>query len=143
MASLHPIPPGLYCVPAALVAITGEPVAAVIFPTLNRLACTPTLIETVAGVQVSAVEAALQELGYRVCRYKSGAAGPLRARVSTWARRSSERYSGKVLLLCTRTHCLVALDGRVYDNHMPHGPLGEDHSWARTVVTYAALVERR
>lgn len=136
---LHPIPPGLYCVPSAIAAITGAPVEAVIFPALNRaMARRDTLVGTVAGVPARAIEDALAELGYRVRQYRGDR---LRAHVATWAERSADRYPGRVLLLCTRTHCLVVMDGKVYDNHLPHGPLGHLHPYAKTTVVYAALVE--
>jgi hypothetical protein len=141
--AIYPIPYGLYCVPAAMAGITGEPVDAVIFPTLNRASRRrDTLIGTVGGVSIYAIEEALTRLRWRVLRYKGGASGPLRVRVSTWAARSSERYTGVTLLVCTSRHCLVALDGKVYDNHVPHGVLGEEHPFAKAIVTYAAAVRK-
>lgn len=145
MSRIHSIPPGLFCVPAAIRALTGEPLEAVIVPALNRHASSEHLGDTVAGVNTSRVgRAVLEELGYTIRPYRGDArTGPLRAHLATWARRSRERWPGRTLLLTTQSHCLVALDGVVYDNWMPHGVPGEEHPYAKTTVRWAALVEKR
>ena len=142
---IHPIPPGLFCVPAAIRALTGEPLEAVIVPALNRHMGSEHLGDTVAGVNTSRVgTAVLRELRYDVRPYRTGsAAGPLRVHLATWARRSRDRWPGRTLLLTTSGHCLVALDGVVYDNWMPHGVPGAEHPYAKTTVRWAALVEKR
>lgn len=144
MTRIHSISPGLFCVPAAIQALTGEPLDAVIVPALNRHGGCQHLGDTVAGVSTAITgRTVLSELGYRVRPYRmNGTAGPLRAHVATWARRSLERWPSRPLLITTRTHCLVVLDWVVYDNHMPHGVSGDDHPYAKTTVRWAALVEK-
>jgi hypothetical protein len=142
---LHPIPPNLFCVPAAVAALTGADLESVVVPGLNRhMQYRGGLMDTVVGVCTrEVVPPLLRELGYRVREYRSDAeAGKARAHVATWARRSRERWPGRALLMCTRSHCVVLRDGVVYDNWMPHGVRGEDHPFARSVVVWAALVEK-
>ncbi len=142
---IHPIPPGLFCVPAAIVAITGASVQTVVVPAINRHSGYKLgLLDTPAGVRPSVMEAVLQELGCRIRPYKMEAeAGKLRAHVATWAIRSKERWPGRSILICTTAHCMAVSSGLVYDNWMPHGAPGDQHPFAKTVVTYAALIEPR
>lgn len=139
---IHPIPPGLFCVPAALTAITGAPLETVIVPALNRHMQSQGLLDTVSGVHMHVAHAALEELGYRMRPYRGSASGPLRAHVATWATRSL-RWPGRPVLVSTRDHCLVICDGFVHDNWEPRGVLGSEHPFARTTVQTAALIEKR
>ena len=147
---IHPIPQGYYCVPSALIALTGADPSSVIVPAINRHSGDRSLLEAPAGVNVNRVaEAVLAELGYAVRRYRhDGAAGKLAARVSTWATRSL-RYPGRSILLTTRHsrrepgHALVVADGLIYDNHLPAGAAPMAHPFSAAIVDYAALVERR
>lgn len=137
--NLHPIPPGLWCVPAAIFALTGADPESVIHPAINRHDNARGLHDLVVGTRVATTGAAvLAELGYRVRRYKGER---MRARISTWAARSAARYPGRALLVAVRGHALVICDGRVYDTHTPHGASGAAHPFAGAVVVYAALVE--
>ncbi len=140
---IHPIPPGLFCVPSTLVALTGRDPVSVIVPAINRHShYRRGLHDTPAGVSIPVLTAVLEELGYRVRRYKTEAvAGQVRAHVATWAQRSRERWPGRAIILCTSDHCLTLCDGIVYDNWEPRGVPGREHPYARTVVTWAALVE--
>lgn len=143
--SLHRIPPGLFCVPAALYAITGADIESVINPALNRFrdGKRATLSSTVAGMSMAGAEAFLAEAGYNVRQYRDGAAsGPLRAHVATWAKRSL-KWPGRPLLVGTREHCLVIQDGKVHDNWMPFGCEGVEHPFAKTTVTYVGLVQKK
>ncbi|MDE2426301.1 MAG: hypothetical protein KGO96_10395 [Elusimicrobia bacterium] len=143
-AAVHPIPPGLFCIPAALCALTGEDLMSVIVPSLNRHGGGQGLVDTVAGTTMHAAVEVLEEIGFTVRSYKSSAeAGPLKARISTWARRSQDRWPGRLLLVATSGHCLVIADGCVYDTHSPMGESGETHPYARARATWAALVTRR
>lgn len=142
---IHPIPPNLWCVPSALVALTGAPWDSVIHPALNRhnprsVKTGDTLTGLVVGATTQAALATLAELGYTTRRYRGD--NP-HAQVCTWAARAAIKYPGRALLLFTTTHALVAADGRVYDNHAPHGPPGAEHPYARTRVADAYLVEHR
>lgn len=142
---IYPIPPGLWCVPSVLVALTGAPWDAVIHPALNRhnsrsAKAGDTLTGLVTGATISAALATLDELGYTARRYRG--AHP-HALVASWAAKAAARYPGRTLLLFTPQHALVASKGRVYDNHAPHGPAGADHPYARTRVESVYLVERR
>ena len=140
---IHPIPPGLFCVPSALAAITGAPVEAVIVPALNRHMKSQGLLDTVPGVHMHVAHAVLEELGYSVRPYKSGAsAGPLRAHVATWAARSL-RWPGRPVLVSTWDHALVIHDGFVHDSWEPRGVLGSEHPFAKTTVVRASLIERK
>ena len=140
--TLYQIPPGLFCVPAAIYAITGADLEAVIVPSINRHSGYKYgLHDTVTGVMMSAARAVLEELGYKARRYKDGSAGPLRAHLATWARRSKERYPGLRFLLATRTHCLALCDGVVHDTFTPFGESGSTHPFAKTTVTWLALIE--
>lgn len=143
---IHPIPPGLYCVPSALCALTGADAASVIVPAINRHSRCADLLEAPAGVNVSHVaRAVLEELGYRVRPYKRDAAtGKLSARISTWAKRS-ERWPGRSILITTKgrdRHALVVRGGRIYDNHLPTGAAPGEHPFSTALVDWAALVER-
>ncbi len=140
----YPIPPGLFCVPSAIIALTGADPVSVIVPAINRHSGYKLgLHDTPGGVRPSVMKSVLEELGCRVRPYKDGAAaGPLGAQIKTWASRSLERWPGRNILVCTRTHALVISDGKVYDTWMPHGVTGDDHPFAKTTVVWAALVER-
>ena len=137
---IYDIPPSLFCVPAVICALTGEPLVAVVNPALNRHGRRrDTLTGTVAGVSLPVLRDVLDELGYRLREYRHD---DLRARVSTWAKRSL-RWPGRNVLISTSGHALVVRDGKVYDNHEPIGVPPERHSWRNVTVTYAALVERK
>ena len=137
---IHPIPPGLWCVPSALVAITGEPFDAVIHPALNRHGRADMLTEMVTASSMSAAIATLQELRYRVLRYKKP---DLHAKVSVWAQRSKERYPGRILFVSVERHCVVICDGRVYDSWTPHGEVGERHPYRDDKAYDVYLVEAK
>lgn len=142
---IHPIPPGLFCVPAAIVALTGADIESMVIPAINRHSgYNHGLLDTVPGVSMSTATAVLNEFGYNVRPYRMDAeAGPKRAHVATWANRSQERWPGRTVLVAVNNHCLVISDGRVYDNWSPHGPPGDRHPFAKTPVVWAALVEKR
>ena len=138
---LHPIPPGLFCVPSALVSITGADIESVINPAINRHSEHHSLLDTVPGVSRSVTTAVLKKLGYNVRLYKQSAtSGALRAHVSTWAERSL-KYVDRVVLLSTGKHMLVCQNGRIYDTFTPHGVVGIKHPYAKTTITWAALIE--
>ena len=140
---IHPIPPGLFCVPAALVALTGEDITSVIVPALNRHMRSSGLLDTVPGVQMSVARGVLEELGYAMRRYRADAeAGKMKAHVATWAARSL-RWPGRPLLATTSDHCLVVCDGFVHDNWEPRGVLGSEHPFARTTVANVEMIERK
>lgn len=139
MATIHPIPPGYWCVPSAIIALTGEDGQSVVQPAINRHAKAYGLLDLVVGVSMPTARAVLEELGYRVRAYRGA---KLRAHLATWARRSAERYPGRALLVATRDHALVVSDGRVYDTFTPAGAAGARHPYARTTVVWAALVEK-
>lgn len=136
MTQIYPIPPNLYCVPSVIIALTGEDLLSRVMPALNRAQGNNTLLGTVAGVRTSHFEEALQELGYRVARYKKP---DLRARLTTWAK----RYPQLALLVCTRSHALVLHEGRVYDTSTPHGAPAAEHPYAGSIITYAATVRKK
>lgn len=142
---LHPIPNGLYCVPSALAALTGEPIEVVLLPAINRHDRNAALLENVEGVHLRAAETVLTELGYACRPYKKL---DVRARLRSWAERS-KRYPGRNLLVATTGgrrspgHALVVRDGRVYDNHVPLGCDGAKHPFGSCLVSYVVLVEKR
>jgi hypothetical protein len=140
---LHPIPPGLYCVPSVLVALTGADIESVIIPGLNRHSgYKHGLFDTVSSATMNSAAKVLEELGYRVRPYKyNAAAGRLNAHIATWARRSTERWPGRAIMVTTSDHCLLIHNGIVYDTHSPHGEAGATHPFAKTTVTNAYLVE--
>lgn len=138
MSALHAIPPGLWCVPSALAAITGADVESVIHPALNRHGHEDTLTGLVTGVYRHVTLAALEELGWVARRYK-GRAG----KVAALAALSAQRWPGHTLLVFTTQHALVVRDGRVYDSWAPHGPAGADHPYADEPVNGCYLVQRR
>lgn len=142
---IYPIPPGLFCVPAAIVALTGADIESVVVPAINRHSGYKLgLHDTVSAVRITVIEAVLKELGCNVRLYKMDAeAGSKNAHIATWAKRSKERWPNKTVIVATHEHCMVICNGRVYDNWSPHGPIGEHHPFAKTTVTWAALVEKR
>lgn len=136
---LHPIPPGLWCVPSALVCLTGQPWDAVIHPAINRHGGDPEILDTVTGVPIRVTLAVLSELGYRSRAYRGS--NP-HATLKTWARLSKEKYPGRALLVRVPEHVVVVKDGRVYDSWQPHGPIGEDHPWKNARARNVYLIER-
>jgi len=134
---VYPIPPGLFCVPSAIIALTGADLESVVIPALNRAQETPYLRGPIAGVSVPCIEAVLRELRCKVRHYKSG---NLRAPLSTWATRSL-KYPGRTLLVCTVGHALVIADGKIYDTYTPYGEAGDRHPCSHDTVVYAALIE--
>lgn len=141
--TIHPIPPGLFCVPSALCALTGADPVSVIVPAINRHSSYKLgLHDTPAGVRIPVATAVLKEMRYRVRAYKSEAAsGQLRAYIATWAARSLERWPDRNLLVSTGCHMLVICNGLVYDSWTPHGVTGKEHPFAKDTVVWAALVE--
>ncbi len=140
---IHPIPNGLFCVPSAICALTGADAASVVIPAINRVDRAASLLEPPAGVAVTTARAVLAELGYVTRRYKQA---DLRARLSTWATRSAQRYPGRTLLVTTSGrpgHALVLEDGRIYDNHLPAGAAPTAHPFSHHLVDEVLLVEKR
>lgn len=90
---------------------------------------------------MSAATATLIEMGYDVRRYRHQDVH----RLSTWARKSVEKYAGRALLVCTKgtPHALVIKDGRVYDTFTPHGERVSVHPFAKDIVNWCALIERK
>lgn len=134
---IYPIPPGLYCVPSALVALTGEDFESVIFPALNRAQGDTRLTFPVAAVNRDDYLAVLDQLGY-VAR---AARDPQRHKVKTWTKRALNRAYPNPLLLRVPGHVVVLWTGRVYDSLAPHGPLAADHPCADQVATHVWLVQ--
>ncbi len=140
---IYPIPPGLFCVPAAIVALTGADIESVVVPAINRHSGYKYgLHDTVPGVTMGIATKVLNELGYNVRNYRVKD-GSKNAHISTWATRSKERWPDRAILVATKSHCLVIYNGRVYDNWSPHGPTGDKHPFANTTVVWAALIQRR
>lgn len=137
---IHSIPPGLYCVPAALAGITGADPDSVIHPALNRASRSDSLLAEARGVALRDMLLVLEELGWTARRYRH--TDRLRAQVKTWAERS-RNWPGRVLLLSVRGHVLLVQDGRVHDNHAPLGAPASEHSYARCLVQRVYLIERR
>lgn len=135
---MHPIPPGLYCVPSVIVAITGADLMSVVIPALNRAGKEDWLLGPVGGVPTHETVAALESMGWCVRRYRDR---DRRAELRTVARLSKERWPGHALLACTSDHALAVQDGLVYDTYTPHGALGANHPFARDRVSFLALVE--
>ena len=139
--TIHPIPPGLFCVPAALVALTGADVESVIVPALNRHMGSDDLLGTVSSVWMPVIHSVLEELGFKIRPYRRDApAGPLRVHVATWAARSL-RWPDRPVLASIGGHCLVICNGFVHDNWEPRGVLGPEHPFAKTTVIRASMVE--
>ena len=134
---LHPIPPGLWCVPSALVAITGADWESVIHPSLNRHGGAGSLTAMVVGTTMQCAKAVLVELGYTVRPYKHAE----RHTLATWAERSLELYPGRVLLIGVPEHAVVVKDGRVFDTWTPHGGPGGTHPFASDTAITVWLVE--
>lgn len=139
---LFPILPGGWCVPSAIQCLTGADYASVIHPAINRHSLAAEkygLCSLVTGVHISVARKVLEELGCDVRQAKSLG----RHQIRTWAKRSAEKYPGRVLCVSTAGHMLVIKDGRVYDTFAPAGADGAIHPYARDVVTWCALVKRR
>jgi hypothetical protein len=139
MATIYPIPPGQYCVPSALACITGAEMFSVILPAIHRHRKDPFLFGEVAGVNLHSAYKVLDELGYTVRQAKELGRHQLR----WWANRSIERGWKHPLLVSNTGHAFVIFEGRVYDTFQPHGPAGEDHPGAQTIITNAAIVIKR
>jgi hypothetical protein len=117
--------------------ITGADIESVVHPALNRHGHEPSLTGLVVGASMRAAVATLGELGYTVRRYRGDRRG---CQVRTLAKLSAERWPGHTLLVSTIDHALVVRDGRVFDNHHPHGPAGDAHSYARCRVQECWLI---
>ncbi len=135
---MHSIPPGLYCVPAAIAAITGADLESVIFPALNRADKEGWLCGPVEGIHINNTQKALEQMGWNVRRYKH----KLPATLLALTKMSKQRWPGKRLLVATKDHMLAVLDGQVYDTFTPFGGEGAIHPFARDRVWFPALIER-
>lgn len=134
---IFPIPPNLYCVPAALVAITGAPLDAVVLPALNRAGANPTLLDDPGPTTMRVAEEALSLMSYRVLRPREPLHGSLLTHAREW---SSKEHP---VLASTRHHALVIWRGKVYDTFVPGGCEAETHPHARKRLTHAAMIVRR
>ena len=136
---MNPIPPGIFCVPAIIVGITGADLESVVYPSLNRN--DPRNHEwlhgPVNGVHTHTILKVLEEMGWQVRRYRDRAR---RSQVMTWAKLSKERWPGEKILLLTNDHALAVEDGLVYDTFTPYGGHPERHSFRKDIVILAALV---
>jgi hypothetical protein len=131
---IHPIPPGLTCVPAAVAALTGAPLDCVVLPALNRHSRSALLHAAPGGLHMHAAEAALREMGFRVLRLHD----PGRHKVSWWARQELSHP----ILIATQTHAMVIDHAMVYDTFTPVGCPGDRHPYAKDIVTYVTQVRR-
>jgi hypothetical protein len=136
---LHPVPEHIFCVPGAIVALTGADPESVVYPALNRATRAEDLLEPVGPSHVQTAIKVLEELGYRARPYKKP---DLRVTVAEWAERSL-RYPGRSLLIRVPRHVLVIQDGRVHDTFAEFGIEGSRHAYAKHTVDYCALVEPR
>jgi hypothetical protein len=137
---IHPIPPNLYCVPAALCALTGEPLDAVVVPALNRAGGRGSLLNDPGPTGMIAAATALREMGCTVMCYKE----PLwkeRHQLATFAKRWRDKAHPVLVSICG--HALVLYRGMVYDTKTPSGCDAARHPDARAILTYAAMVVRR
>lgn len=126
--------PELYCVPACIALLTGQPLDAVIIPAINRAKRNSSLFDFVEGVDMRVAEYVLRELGYH-CRYYKYLTVQS---IATWAAKSY-KYNYP-LLLATMRHTVIAYNGLIYDNHSPLG--SQNHAYKNYAVTYCALVQR-
>ena len=133
LGKLHPIPPGFFCVPSAICAITGEDALSVVVPALNRHNRENTLLEQIVGVHVRHAHSVLRELGYEVRR----SVGPERT-VSAWGK----LFSQEIVLAAAEEHCVIIHDGRVFDTWTPHGEPASNHPFHDAKVWSAVLVRK-
>lgn len=138
-----PIPPGLYCVPSAIIALTGAEPHSVVFPALNRVQKSPWMHGPVGGVHIHHTKEALGQMGWNVREHKGTGMHEGRARLKTWALRSGGRYKGLRLLVATTDHMLALYDGKVYDCNTPYGGDGAKHAYANDTVRWAAVIEKK
>lgn len=136
--TMHAIPPGLWCVPSALVAITGDDFETVIHPGLNRHMGREHLLELVTGATMNAAVALLLERGYKVSKYKRGM-----HRLKTWGELSRTKYPGRVFLAHVPQHAVAICDGRVYDSWTPHGAQAEEHPYKNDIASDVWLVQKK
>ncbi len=135
------IPVGVYCVPAAICALTGADLESVVLPALNRAQKAGWLLGPVGGVRTKEFEDALGFMGWRVLRHKQ----PGRRKLFTWAMMSAGQYKNRRLLVATRDHCLALVNGKIYDTFTPFGfevvAGGKRHAYHHDAVTYVAILE--
>jgi len=134
---LHPIPPGLYCVPAALCAITGLDMRQVIAPAIRR-------IEPVHGsgnptlVWLSTLITVLCEQGYGL-RWVETSVQPLWTLTGCFP-------EDEVLLISIAdppgAHVAVAQGARIYDSIAPEGMAAHEHPLSLNDVNHVAVVNR-
>lgn len=138
--SLYDVPPGPYCVPAALVALTGRDLTSVILPALNRHAGNGTFFDDVGPTNTRRVAVpALQEMGYRVFAHGKIERGDERPTL----RAVANRYPSRRMLATVKGHALAILDGRVWDTATPYGAPVEDHPDRDRRVTGLWIVEKK
>jgi len=137
---MHPIPPGLWCVPSALVAITGDDWQSVIQPALNRHGGASTLTGMVVESTMRAAIATLQERGYKVMRCKT--LGPGRRRLDKVAAWAAAKFPGESFLIGAVEHAMAMCDGRIYDSWTPHGAPAAEHAWSTASVLELYLVRK-
>ena len=137
---IHPIPPGLWCVPSALVALTGDDWESVIQPALNRHAGADTLTGMVVGSTMQAAIATLQERRYKVLRCKTlGQSRRRLDKVATWA---ATKYPGESFLVALPEHAAALHNGRIYDSWTPHGAPAAEHAFKNASVSDLYLVRK-
>ncbi len=137
------VPPGLYCVPSAICALTGADLESVVLPALNRAQKAGWLLGPVDGVRTNEAEKALDDMGWHVRRHKGAGSRKL----FTWAVLSGTVYRDKRLLVATRDHMLALVNGKVYDTFTPYGleavAGGQRHPYHHAIVTYVALLQEK
>jgi len=135
------IPPGIYCVPATMCALTGLDLTGQIMPAIAKAEQNESLLGVAAGVYIRDFERAMGYLGYSIHVHKT--AGSDNKQLRTWAGLSAEKYPGKRLAVSTRGHMMALVDGKVYDTFTPYGEIGAKHPYARDIVKYVSLIERK
>ena len=133
------IPVGIYCVPAAICALTGACLESVVLPALNRAQEADWLLGPVGGAYIHEAKAALNDMGWNVRRHKDVG----KSKLFTWAELSGTRYRNRRLFVSVRGHAMALINGKVYDTLTPYGEEPRNHPHAHSIVNYVAMLEQQ
>lgn len=144
MKITHDIKTALWCGPAAISAVTGEPTSKIM-----ELARYVTGKPTVKGLSVGALKGVLSRLGYRVddvysfgsvfCQTGGTATAPTLAK---WTRENAATFSKLPCVVLVSNHYVTVKGRTLIDNHVPTGAPLKKAPWRRARVARVLRVEK-
>lgn len=131
------VPVGIYCVPAAICALTGADLESVVLPALNRAQKANWLLGPVGGVYMDDTYTAIDLMGWVARKHKDVG----RHKLFTWAKLSADKYVNKRLLVTVKGHALALINGLIYDTFTPFGCEPDKHACSGEIVRTVAMLQ--